>query len=118
MTRFGRFRSARRIDKTRRTSSMKAGWVGLSRVHARTRRASRTLSGVTGVIALGLPTVLGGCSSYVPRPLNPAVELAALREPVGLDRLVIEPAPRTTEGEAQPVFDSSDGLDESELVAL
>ena len=70
-------------------------------------------------IAALLPAiVVSGCVSYAPHPLIPDDELAALRS-AGLDGLVVEhAAPGDGQVSSQHPFDITDGLDESELVAV
>ena len=70
-------------------------------------------------IAALLPAiVVSGCVSYAPHPLVPDDELAVLRS-AGLDGFVVEhAAPGDGQVSSQLPFDITDGLDESELVAV
>ncbi len=69
-------------------------------------------------ISQALAMGLAGCVSYEPRPLDPAVELAALGQQ-SLVGFVVERGRPGAETDAAPApFDLSDGLSESELVAI
>jgi len=71
----------------------------------------------TFLLSLALPTILAGCVTYEPKPLDPRAELAALErrqppaQPVVLQRL------RPDAPDAPP-FDISNGWSDAELMAL
>lgn len=67
--------------------------------------------------ALALLPGLAGCASYVPRPLVPRDELARLTAATLVGLRVEDAAPGEAVSAPAP-FDPSDGLDESELVAV
>lgn len=67
-----------------------------------------------GLTALGM----AGCAKYTPAPLDPGRELADLRGR-SVSGFVVERAAPGQQREAAPTpFDSSDGLDEAEVVAV
>ena len=70
-------------------------------------------------MAIAAPMVLGAsCATYSPKPLDPGAELAALGRR-GLDDLVVERAMPGEGGAPVPIgFDPSDGLDETEVIAV
>ena len=71
-----------------------------------------------GVIGPAIVVFASGCAVYEPKPLLPEAELALLKSP-DLAAIIVEHGPP---GEAAPrgavPFDPSDGLDETEIVAL
>lgn len=79
--------------------------------HARTEKRNPRRHVASAVLATGL----AACASYRSVPLDPTVELAALRD-VDLARIVVERA--TADDRAPSAFDPHDGLDEAELVAV
>jgi outer membrane protein TolC len=71
---------------------------------------------VSGAAApVGAALLAVGCASYVPRPLVPADELAALR---GRTIEAVEPVRGAAVQVEGAAFDPEDGLDEAELVAV
>lgn len=70
-------------------------------------------------MAAVVPMILGaGCASYDPKPLEPSAEFAALgRQSLG--DFVVEHAKPGEGGTSAPVaFDPTDGLDETEVIAV
>lgn len=72
---------------------------------------------IVGIAACAF-TLLAGCVSYSPRPLEPRAELAALNaRALPLDRFV-RTSPEAQGHVADTRFDASDGLSDRELMAL
>lgn len=68
--------------------------------------------------SIALALTASGCVVYRPDPLNPAAELLTLRSR-SLDEVAVERARAGQSADARPAaFDPSDGLDESEVVAV
>ncbi len=71
---------------------------------------------LSGITILSSVVLLGGCAVYRPEPLKPSVEMTALRErtphTVALNNIA------KTADSPEGVYDSSDGLNEAEMVMV